>query len=119
MLIKEFITLELEPFGIDVIDVVPGGVRSNLANSAVAVFNKTTELKLYKPYEEAIIERAFFFQKHKPKTLSLRQILNLHGYNVPYAHLVQGFSPEEGFNEKGMIRENVNVSTTTGTIFPL
>ncbi|KAL0680788.1 hypothetical protein Bca4012_047635 [Brassica carinata] len=58
--------LELQPFGIDVIDVVPGGIRSNLANSAVAVFKKWPELKLYKPYEEAIIERAFFFQRRKP-----------------------------------------------------
>lgn len=58
--------MELQPFGIDVIDVVPGGIRSNLANSAVAVFKKWPELKLYKPYEEAIIERAFFFQRRKP-----------------------------------------------------
>lgn len=58
--------LELDPFGIDVIDVVPGGIKSNLANSAVDVFKKMPELKLYKAYEEGMIERLFFFQRRKP-----------------------------------------------------
>ncbi|RID73174.1 hypothetical protein BRARA_B00341 [Brassica rapa] len=60
------VMLELDPFGIDVIDVVPGGIKSNLANSAVDVFKKMPELKLYKAYEEGTIERLFFFQRRKP-----------------------------------------------------
>uniref|UniRef100_M4EII8 3-oxoacyl-[acyl-carrier-protein] reductase n=1 Tax=Brassica campestris TaxID=3711 RepID=M4EII8_BRACM len=64
--LTDSLRLELDPFGIDVIDVVPGGIKSNLANSAVDVFKKMPELKLYKAYEEGMIERLFFFQRRKP-----------------------------------------------------
>ncbi|KAH0855519.1 hypothetical protein HID58_045161 [Brassica napus] len=64
--LTDSLRLELDHFGIDVIDVVPGGIKSNLANSAVDVFKKMPELKLYKAYEEGMIERLFFFQRRKP-----------------------------------------------------
>ncbi|CAF2088124.1 hypothetical protein HID58_023096 [Brassica napus] len=58
--------LELRPFGIDVINIVPGGIQSNIADSAITSFNNLPELKLYKPFQESIRQRAFLSQNIKP-----------------------------------------------------
>ncbi|CAG7896239.1 unnamed protein product [Brassica rapa] len=58
--------LELRPFGIDVINIVPGGIQSNISDSGISSFDKLPELKLYKSFQEAIRERAFLSQNVKP-----------------------------------------------------
>ncbi|KAF5201349.1 Dehydrogenase/reductase SDR family member 7B [Thalictrum thalictroides] len=56
--------VELKPFGIDVVLVYPGAIRSNFGNAALERL-KHQEWKLYKEFKESIAERANASQTSK------------------------------------------------------
>lgn len=63
--LSDNLRLELQPFGINVITVVPGAIRSNLGDAALASYNRMPAWNLYKQFEESIQARAVYSQTPK------------------------------------------------------
>ncbi|XP_020575875.1 NADPH-dependent 1-acyldihydroxyacetone phosphate reductase-like [Phalaenopsis equestris] len=63
--LTDTLRLELKPFGIHVINVVPGAIKSNLGNSSLAYYDRMPGWKFYKPFEKAIKARADFSQTNR------------------------------------------------------
>lgn len=61
--LSDTLRVELKPFGIDVITVAPGAIKSNIASNSSAVYKNNPEWRFYKPFQKAIYERIEFSQK--------------------------------------------------------
>ncbi|XP_059639657.1 short-chain dehydrogenase ptmH-like [Cornus florida] len=65
--ISNTLRVELRPFGIDVVMVIAGAIRSNIGRNSVDKL-KNCEWKLYKEFKDAIEERAWASQRSEKTT---------------------------------------------------
>lgn len=56
--LTEALRMELKPFGIHVLDVQPGAIRSSFGSTATSNLSALSENSIYKPVEKAVLARA-------------------------------------------------------------
>lgn len=61
--LSDTLRVELKPFGIDVITVAPGAIKSNIGANSSVVYKNNPEWRFYKPFAKAIYERVEFSQQ--------------------------------------------------------
>ncbi|CAL5203850.1 unnamed protein product [Lathyrus oleraceus] len=66
--LTDALRLELGHFGIDVVNVVPGLVKSNMLKSSISIYNSMPEWNLFKPFETGFREAVVLTQKSQSAT---------------------------------------------------
>ncbi|KAH7422225.1 hypothetical protein KP509_13G097900 [Ceratopteris richardii] len=61
--LSDSLRLELKPFGIDVVIVTPGAIKSNLENNAIQVYENLPKWSFYQQWEQYIKDRMGYSQK--------------------------------------------------------
>lgn len=61
--LSDTLRVELKPFGIDVITVAPGAIKSNIGTNCSIMYKNNPEWRFYKPFARAIYERIEFSQQ--------------------------------------------------------
>lgn len=70
--LTDSLRLELRTFGIDVINVVPGAIKTNFAHTSTARYEHMPEWKLYRPFSEVI--RARTSLSHSPNATTAEEL---------------------------------------------
>ncbi|KAJ7565459.1 hypothetical protein O6H91_02G062000 [Diphasiastrum complanatum] len=60
--LTDALRIELKPFGIDVVLVVPGAIQSNIGANSTSIFNRLPPFKIYQPFEASLRARAVLSQ---------------------------------------------------------
>lgn len=84
--LTDTLRLELRPFGIHVINLAPGAIRSNLGNSSLLNYEQMPEWKFYKPFESVLRARASLSQSARStpaEQFAKRSVANILKKNPP------------------------------------
>jgi short-subunit dehydrogenase len=85
---------ELRPFGIDVVLLLPGAVRSNIGNTSTSIIKSEVleGLKIFQPWEKVLMERVSASQSSKstPTAVFVKKAVAQVLAKSPPAHFAYG-----------------------------